>query len=206
MTSPSPASIRKAIRSKRQLLSAKENRLHGECVSRHLASLAAFRRASRVAVYLSVNGELDTAPLIERLHLERKQLYLPVLHPFRHGRLLFCQWDGKHALFANRFGINEPQCRSTTLMMTLRKLDIVIVPLVAFDTALNRIGMGGGYYDRTFGYARSFRRWKRPLLIGVAHWFQQVEKIEPSSWDVTLDYVITEEGITGIRDSFRSRK
>lgn len=206
MTSPSPASIRKAIRSRRQSLYAKENRSHGESVSRHLASLAAFRRARRVAVYLSVNGELDTAPLIERLLLKRKQLYLPVLHPFRQGRLLFCQWDGKHPLLANRFGISEPQCRSTTLMMTLRKLDIVIVPLVAFDNALNRIGMGGGYYDRTFGYARSFGRWKRPLLIGVAHRFQQVEKIEPSPWDVSLDYVITEEGLTGIRDERRSRK
>ncbi|MEJ2316935.1 MAG: 5-formyltetrahydrofolate cyclo-ligase [Gammaproteobacteria bacterium] len=191
----SPASIRKVIRSRRQSLSTKENRSHGESVSRHLASLAAFRRARRIAVYLSVNGELDTAPLIQQLLLKRKRLYLPVLHPFRHGRLLFCHWDGKRALVRNRYGIREPRCTSLTLAPSVHRLDVIIVPLVAFDASLNRIGMGGGYYDRTFGYARSFRRWKRPLLIGVAHHFQQVEKIEASDWDVRLDCVVTEEGL-----------
>ena len=191
----SPFSIRKAIRSRRKSLSAKENRSHGESVSRHLASLAVFRRARRIAVYLSVNGELDTAPLIERLLLKRKRLYLPVLHPFRHGRLLFCQWDGKRSLVPNRYGISEPRCTSGTLAPSVRRLDVIIVPLVAFDVSLNRIGMGGGYYDRTFGYARSSGRWKRPLLIGVAHRFQQVDRIEAAAWDVPLDYVVTEEGL-----------
>jgi len=191
----SPASIRSAIRLQRQSLSARDNRLHGLSVSRHLASLPLFRKAKRVAAYLSVNGELDTRPLIEHLLRTRKRLYLPVLHPFRHGRLLFCHWDGKRALVRNRYGIREPRCTSRTLAPSVRRLDVVIVPLVAFDTSLNRIGMGGGYYDRTFGYARSSCRWKRPVLVGVAHRFQQVEKIEASAWDVRLDVVITEEGI-----------
>ena len=191
----SPASIRKVIRSRRKALSAKENRSHGESVSRHLAALAVFRKAKRVAAYLPVNGELDTAPLIEHLLHEHKRLYLPVLHPFRHGRLLFCHWDGRRGLVRNRYGIREPRCTSRTLASSVRRLDVIIVPLVAFDASLNRIGMGGGYYDRTFGHARSFRRWKRPLLIGVAHSFQQVEKIMPSAWYVRLDVVITEEGI-----------
>jgi 5-formyltetrahydrofolate cyclo-ligase len=191
----SPASIRSAIRIQRQSLSARNNRLHGLSVSRHLASYAVVRKAKHVAAYLSVDGELDTAPLIEHLLREHKRIYLPVLHPFRHGRLLFCHWDGKRALVRNRYGIREPGCTSRTLAPSVRRLDVIIVPLVAFDTALNRIGMGGGYYDRTLGYARSFSRWKRPFLIGVAHRFQQVEKIEASDWDVRLDCVITEEGL-----------
>jgi len=191
----SPASIRSAIRIQRQSLSARNNRLHGLSVSRHLASYAVVRKAKHVAAYLSVDGELDTAPLIEHLLREHKRLYLPVLHPFRHGRLLFCHWDGKRALVRNRYGIREPGCTSRTLAPSVRRLDVIIVPLVAFDTALNRIGMGGGYYDRTLGYARSFSRWKRPFLIGVAHRFQQVDKIEASDWDVRLDCVITEEGV-----------
>lgn len=191
----SQPSIRSAIRIQRQSLSARNNRLHGLSVSRHLASLAIFRKAKHVAAYLSVNGELDTTPLIDHLLREHKRLYLPVLHPFRHGRLLFCHWDGKRTLVRNRYGIREPRCTSRTLAPSVRRLDVIIMPLVAFDTSLNRIGMGGGYYDRTFGYARSFRTWKRPLLIGVAHGFQRVEKIEPSAWDVRLDCVVTEEGI-----------
>jgi 5-formyltetrahydrofolate cyclo-ligase len=191
----SPASIRSAIRIQRQSLSARNNRLHGLSVSRHLASYAVVRKAKHVAAYLSVDGELDTAPLIEHLLREHKRLYLPVLHPFRHGRLFFCHWDGKRVLVRNRYGIREPGCTSRTLAPSVRRLDVIIVPLVAFDTALNRIGMGGGYYDRTLGYARSFSRWKRPFLIGVAHRFQQVEKIEASDWDVRLDCVITEEGL-----------
>ncbi len=191
----SPASIRSEIRNQRQSLSARNNRLHGYSVSRHLASLAVFRKAKAVAAYLAVNGELDTAPLIEHLLREHKRLYLPVLHPFRHGRLLFCRWDGKRALVRNRYGIREPRCSSRTLAPSVRRLDVIIVPLVAFDASLNRIGMGGGYYDRTFGYARSFSKWKRPLLIGVAHGFQRVERIEASDWDVRLACVITEESI-----------
>jgi 5-formyltetrahydrofolate cyclo-ligase len=191
----STVSIRSAIRIRRHSLSARVNRSHGISVSRHLGSLPVFHKAKGVAVYLSVNGELDTAPLIELLLRGHKRLYLPVLHPFRHGRLLFCRWDGKRPLLTNRYGIREPRCTSRTLASSVRRLDVVILPLVAFDASLNRIGMGGGYYDRTFGYARSFKTWKRPLLIGVAHRFQQVEKIEASAWDVPLDCVITEEGL-----------
>ena len=138
----SPASIRKVIRSRRKALSAKENRSHGESVSRHLAALAVVRKAKRVAPYLPVNGELDTAPLIEHLLHEHKRLYLPVLHPFRHGRLLFCHWDGRRGLVRNRYGIREPRCTSRTLAPSVRRLDVVIVPLVAFDASLNRIGAG----------------------------------------------------------------
>ncbi|MEJ2310092.1 MAG: 5-formyltetrahydrofolate cyclo-ligase [Gammaproteobacteria bacterium] len=184
-------SIRHSIRQQRQALAPGINRLHGEAVARRLVSLLLFRKAMRIGVYLSVKGELDTAPVIKLARTQRKSLYLPVLHPFLHGRLLFCRWNAGDRLVMNRYGIGEPECRSTTLLHP-RSLDIVFVPLVAFDAHRNRVGMGGGYYDRTFGYLKSFRQWQRPLLVGIAHQFQQVESIDVSAWDVPLDLVITE--------------
>ena len=184
-------SIRSSIRKQRRALTSETNRRHGEAVARRLAHLLPFRKAKRIGLYLSVNGELDTKALISLARKQGKSLYLPVLHPFLHGRLLFCRWDKGGRLVRNRFGIEEPVCSSSRLKH-LRGLDFVIVPLVAFDTNRNRIGMGGGYYDRTFYYAKSFRQWKRPMLVGVAHQFQQVEYIDASALDVLLDLIVTE--------------
>lgn len=186
--------IRTSIRQQRNALSKSANRLHGEAVAARLGRLSAFRKASRIGIYLPVNGELDTWPLIDFSRSLGKQLYLPVLHPFRHGHLFFCEWKPDTSLVINRFGIEEPVCTSSSLA-SLRYLDIVIVPLVAFDASKQRIGMGGGFYDRTFGYGRSFKQWKRPLLAGVAHSFQQVDAIDASAWDVPLDLVITETAL-----------
>ena len=184
-------SIRHSVRQQRQALDPGINSRHGEAVAARLARMLLFRKATRIGIYLSVKGELDTAPVIKLARTQGKLLYLPVLHPFLHGRLLFCRWDAGSRLVKNRFGIEEPECRSTTLLHP-RSLDLVFVPLVAFDAERNRVGMGGGYYDRTFGYLKSFRQWQRPLLVGVAHQFQQVDNIEAADWDVPLDLAITE--------------
>ena len=74
-----------------------------------------------------------------------------------------------------------------------RQLDVVIAPLVAFDESLNRLGMGGGYYDRTFAFRKRARVLRRPVLIGVAYSFQRVDRLQPENWDVPLDVVITEK-------------
>jgi 5-formyltetrahydrofolate cyclo-ligase len=69
------------------------------------------------------------------------------------------------------------------------------MPLVGFDANCNRLGMGGGFYDRTLAYLRLRRCWRRPLLIGIAHECQRVERLETNTWDVPLDLVVTEERI-----------
>lgn len=94
----------------------------------------------------------------------------------------------------NRFGILEPDIQHNRIMHP-RSLDIVIVPLVAFDVQRNRLGMGGGYYDRTFEASRVRSEWKRPRLIGVAHELQKQKLLATRSWDISLDAVITEEGL-----------
>src|SRR5690606_30711932 len=116
-----------------------------------------------------------------------KQLYLPVLHPFVAGYLLFVRYDPDTLLYPNRFGIPEPlaQCHH---LQPGNQLGISFTPLVAFDLKGNRLGMGGGFYDRTLSQlpAKS-----RSQVIGLAHSCQQVDAVPTDSWDVPLQRIIT---------------
>ena len=150
-----------------------------------------FIRAHRIAGYFGIRGELDPMPLIERAAAHGKVCYLPVLHPFRNGTLLFCRWHPGDTLIRNRFGIPEPQIRAHDLIAA-RNLDLVIVPLLGFDDRCHRLGMGGGYYDRSFAFKRFRRHITRPFLLGFAHESQRVDRLQPQPWDITLDAVVTE--------------
>ncbi|WP_159287438.1 5-formyltetrahydrofolate cyclo-ligase, partial [Klebsiella pneumoniae] len=102
----------------------------------------------RIALYLANDGELNTQPLIEWLWQQGKQVYLPVLHPFAKGHLLFLHYHTHTPMDKNRYGIAEPKL-DQRLICPVRELDIIGTPLVAFDQSGQRLGMGGGYYDRT---------------------------------------------------------
>ena len=177
-------------------LSAAQQRHHALLVCKNLSRLFHFQKATRIALYLSANGELDPSPIAKISRRDSKQLYLPVLHPFRHGRLFFCGWREHAQLQPNRFGIFEPSCHGNG-NRSIRSLDLILVPLVAFDTSAQRIGMGGGFYDRTLGRARGGSSWKRPYLIGLAHELQRVPAITTQRWDVQLDAIVTEAGVYG---------
>ena len=182
------------MRRQRLQLPAVQQRQHALLVCKNLSRLHPFQKARRIALYLAANGELDPTPIAKLCRRTHRQLYLPVLHPFRHGRLFFCAWQEHALLQPNRFGILEPCCRGNR-RKPLRSLDLILVPLVAFDASAQRIGMGGGFYDRTLGEARGESCWKRPYLIGIAHEMQKVATITPQPWDVQLDAVVTEAGV-----------
>ncbi len=95
----------------------------------------------------------------------------------------------------NQYGITEPDPDSTQLVCRGR-LDLVLVPLVAFDGNGNRLGMGAGYYDRTFHFLRHRRHWLKPRLVGLAFDMQRVADLQPAAWDVPLNAVVTETGLT----------
>ena len=80
-------------------------------------------------------------------------------------------------------------------LIAARNLDLVIVPLLGFDSDCNRIGMGGGYYDRSFAFTRRYRHIKGPYLLGLAHESQRVEQLDAQPWDIALDAVITEQNL-----------
>lgn len=186
--------LRSSIRLRRRQLPASQQRQHASLVSKNLSRLRHFQKARRIALYLSANGELDPSPIAKISRRAFKQLYLPVLHPFRHGQLFFCEWKEHALLQPNRFGILEPSCHGNGRRV-IRSLDLILVPLVAFDASGQRVGMGGGFYDRTLGKARGDSSWKRPYLIGIAHELQKVPSIKPQKWDVPLDAVVTEAGV-----------
>ena len=165
------------------------------------AAAAAFSRhrlflsARRIACYLSNDGEMDPMPLIGLAWAMGKQVYLPVLSHLRSDHLLFAPYAPGDALRANRFGIPEPVVALRHLVEA-RVLDVVLMPLVAFDLRGNRLGMGGGFYDRSFAFLRRRRHWLKPHLVGMAYEFQCVDALARRHWDVPLQGVVTEQGFT----------
>lgn len=142
--------------------------------------------AHSVALFLSFDGELDTQPLIDLLWRSGKKVYLPVLHPFSPGNLLFLNYHPASELLINRLKIQEPKL-DVRDVLPLSELDVLITPLVAFDVNGQRLGMGGGFYDRTL------QNWQQYGLhpVGYAHDCQQVEQLPVEKWDIPLPAVVT---------------
>lgn len=106
----------------------------------------------------------------------------------------FQLWRPSEALVRNRFGIPEPRA-DPRRVVALRRLDVVLVPLVGVDPRGQRLGMGGGYYDRALAHSRLSRQSPgvgRPVLIGVAFERQRVRALHVRRWDVPLDALVTE--------------
>jgi 5-formyltetrahydrofolate cyclo-ligase len=140
-----------------------------------------FLAAKNVGLYLPMRDEVDPSEIIERAWRANKRVFCPVIGA--NGQMNFHYLGRDTALLRNSFGIWEPV---NDQIISPRQLDIVITPLVAFDKNRNRIGMGGGYFDRCFAFLRHRKNWLRPKLIGVAYGCQKVEKIQPNPWDIRL--------------------
>jgi len=188
------AKLRRALRVRRNAISPTQRGQHAKALARRLGRHPSFVRARRVGAYWSNDGEIDPAPLLYAARARHKHVFFPVLraHPYR--KLWFVEARQDSRLTRNRFGIPEPELRRRHIRLPWA-LDLLLVPLVGFDPACNRLGMGGGFYDRTLAYLRIRRHWRRPRLIGLAHECQRVEAIDTGPWDVPLDGVATEEGI-----------
>lgn len=148
----------------------------------------AFRFSRRLAFTLAYDGEIDPGLLLKEAQRRGKECYLPVLNPLDENRLLFKRWQRGRALQKNHYGIGEPRRGS---VCPPKALDLVMMPLVAFDDDCNRLGMGKGFYDRTFAFLHKAAR-QRPRLLGLAHECQHVEKLDVAPWDVPLDGVATD--------------
>lgn len=142
-----------------------------------------------IAIYFSNDGELDTSLLINELWQQNHTLYLPVIHPFNGATLLFQRYEKNSPMKANRYGIFEPKLNCSQIC-PLPELDYLLMPLVAFDNQGNRLGMGGGFYDRTLARLHD-ENWQKPRLIGLAHECQKVDVLPIESWDVPLKTIIT---------------
>lgn len=184
--------LRRELRRRRRNLDAAEQAAHSRDCAALCSTLALFRRSRNIAVYLAADGELDLSILLA--DAEHKRWYLPVLRPRPYIKLWFALYRPGQHLVENRFHIPEPPLKHR-LTRPPWSLDLILMPLVGFDARCNRLGMGGGFYDRTLAYLRHRKHWHKPLLVGVAHECQRVAELPVREWDVPLDYVITESRV-----------
>ncbi|MBJ7222361.1 MULTISPECIES: 5-formyltetrahydrofolate cyclo-ligase [unclassified Brenneria] len=178
--------IRQDVRQRRRQLSAEQQAQFAQQGAERAIKHPKIRQADSVAVFLAFDGELNTQPLIDLLWRQGKRVYLPVLHPFSAGHLLFLRYAPDTRLVVNRLKILEPRL-DVRQVLPLQRLDVLLTPLVAFDSQGQRLGMGGGFYDRTL------RDWRRygPYPIGLAHDCQHVEALPVERWDIPLPEIIT---------------
>jgi 5-formyltetrahydrofolate cyclo-ligase len=183
-------SLRVAMRRRRAALDPGEVAAASRRVVHHLWQLPLLARASRIAGYVAIGGEIDCAALLAEAVERGRRAYLPVLHG---EQLVFAPADCGDRLVRNRCGIPEPDS-DTGRWLRGSELDVVLTPLVAFDGKGCRLGMGGGFYDRSLRFSACRGAWRRPWIIGLAHDFQRVAELPARRWDVPLHAVVTESG------------
>ncbi len=180
-------SLRKSLRQKRRNISnVDRDKLALDLLS-NIKSSVKFHKNQKIAIYLPIDGEVDPKDL--QLHLKNQEIntYLPILVD---KGLKFAK-VGKDFI-NNKYNIPEP---ISTEIISAEQLDIIFMPLVGFDSNKNRLGMGGGYYDRTLAFRNDQKQDDKPTLIGIAFDCQQVDNLHPQDWDVPLDVIITPSGI-----------
>ena len=186
------AQIRAEIRNTRKNLSNNQQIIAAQSLKmnfiQHLKSEKT-TNSKHIAIYLSNDGELDTSLLIKELWSLNHTVYLPIIHPFNGANLLFQRYEKNSPMRANRYGILEPKLNCSQIC-PLPALDYLLMPLVAFDKQGNRLGMGGGFYDRTLARLHE-QNWQKPQLIGLAHECQKADALPIESWDVPLETIIT---------------
>jgi 5-formyltetrahydrofolate cyclo-ligase len=148
-----------------------------------------FMESQSIAAYLPIKGEIDLRPFLQIAWEKGKSCYLPVI---ANQQLVFAPYYPHTRLIKNPWGILEPEPIKSCYYLAPQALDIVLLPLVAFDAQGNRMGRGSGYYDRSFAFLLRVPKPAKPYLIGVAYAWQQVEYLLPKVWDVPLDKVITD--------------
>lgn len=194
-TMTTTAKLRQSIRKQRLALSEGERQAHADQLFGHLATHPLFQRSKRIAGFIANDGEMDPTLLLGYALEMKRSCYLPVLNQLHGNRLWFAPLHAESILTPNRYSILEPKLFPPK-PIPIWSLDLVLTPLVAFDRFGGRVGMGGGYYDRTFSHPKRSTNRRRPFLLGIAHSFQETKKIQLNPWDIPLDGIATEQGVT----------
>ncbi|CAM2930909.1 5-formyltetrahydrofolate cyclo-ligase [Legionella worsleiensis] len=155
-------------------------------ICNRIKALNEYRKAKSIALYFAVNGEIDLSNLWQNAPLHGKFCHFPALN--KNSTLSFLPATPNTPFKNNQYGIPEPEVNHD-LAIPIEQLDLIIMPLVAFDSRCTRLGMGAGYYDRTL------ENKKNGLFLGVAYQFQKVDFLIPEPWDIPLDAVVTPKAI-----------
>lgn len=185
--------LRRFLRVSRNCLAMADYISQSHAIAQHFFASALFSQAERVAVFISHDCEVHTGLIIENLQIYRKKCYLPCLQD---EQLIFREYSSCLPFRKNRYGISEPISVAHSLLAT--QLDVVLVPLVGVDRCGHRLGMGKGYYDKTFAFKNNQSQFLRPVLWGLALDCQLVSAVPCDEWDVPLDGIITADGLISI--------
>ena len=192
MTDDNRKALRASLRQSRQQLSPEKQHIAARSLLDLIGHQDFFRVAQRIAFYQVIDGEIDPQLLLDLALSEGKACFLPVLSRENPEFVSFAGYDADTPLVENQWGIAEP---SPETIVSPTNFDVVFVPLVGFNEQCFRMGMGKGFYDRTFSF-KIFNRCSRPLLVGLAHESQLVKEAFPvESWDVRLDAIATDKKI-----------
>ncbi|VUD53843.1 5-formyltetrahydrofolate cyclo-ligase [Thalassocella blandensis] len=179
--------LRQKMRALRRALSQAQQKTASRRLCWRLSKHPAFKQAKTIAFYMASDGEISPWPLLKLALKQNKQVFLPAIRP--NNGMEFRQFCEKRQLKKNQFNILEPHPSSVRIGSA--QLDVILMPLVAFDAEGNRLGMGGGYYDRALSFKRSFKK-AGPTLIGLAHNLQEHPLIHTESWDIPLNFIATD--------------
>ena len=185
--------LRRELRRRRRALTPEQRQAASQRLCRRLRRLPEVQRARRVALYLPNDAEIDPTPLIGWLRRRGARVHLPVLRPLSRNRLWFVHYHPDTPMATNRYGIPEPETRHgahRARRLPAWALDLILLPLVGFDEEGQRMGMGGGFYDRSLAFTR--RPGPRPRLVGLAHECQRVASLPVEPWDVPLDAIVSD--------------
>ena len=181
--------IRQVIRASRNRLTESDTYSAGLGLSSQLKKYQIVQSSQKIACFLSFDGEISTQSTLALIEDSGADCFLPKLKPYKPNRLWFMPYKSDYPMESNRFGIPEVNL-SVDKALPVSKLELVLMPLVAFDTQGNRLGMGGGFYDATFSHLRAQKN--RPKFIGLAYELQKFKSLPSDSWDLPLDGVCTE--------------
>ncbi len=181
--------LRTRLRHHRRKLSPQEQNTAAIKIAYRLCQSTFFKHAQKIALYLPFDGEVATHLILHKALRAHKTCYIPIV---ANSTLNFVKLDLQTPLKPNRFGILEPHYPFMKPIPP-RALDLVIVPLVSFDAQCHRLGMGKGFYDKTFAFKK--RSALKPKMIGLAYDFQKVTRVPRSGLDLLLDGVVSEKRI-----------
>ncbi len=180
--------LRKIFLNYRNQLTPADIQLSSYSIFEKAIQIVKQHNAKHIAVYFSVKGEVQTQKLVEYFWTANLHVYLPIVRATQND-LIFRPYNRNSELIKNRFGIPELKISKDTVDMK-DCLDLIFVPLVAFDKNCDRLGMGGGYYDRTLQLLN-----RNTLTVGLAYGWQEISHLSTEEWDIPLDMVITDERI-----------
>lgn len=182
---------RKKLQQQRANITLSEQKKTSAIITERLSQHPIFLQSRTIASYKAIQHEIDPSELIQKAWKNKQNCYLPVLYS---QQLIFCPYQADTLLKKNRFNIPEPPL-SLDACIAPQDIDLVLVPLVGFTEKGQRLGMGAGFYDRSFSFLLNSPRPARPFLLGLAYEWQKLASFTEKSWDVPLNAVITEKQI-----------